>query len=191
MSEFRFIGSRLDEKMAEMGLTDTTLAEKTGISKTTIYYLRKGREGRQITTSAENLQLLADALRTSPEWFVNERAESSPNQKKMSALVADIAGIAEELPLSRQRELRALGAALVKLEQSTDVGALYSDLMDKLMRLTELKGGKTALKELAAHIESLTAGSPSVPVTRRTGRGPTTFDDTKAAKKPTQGGEQS
>lgn len=167
MSDVRFIAARLDEKMKEFGYTDESLAEKVKMSKTAIYYLRKGRGGKSTTTSADNLQKIADALRTSPTYFVDESADAAPNQKKMSALVADIAGIADELSPLRQHELRDIASAIAKIEKSADVDAIYTELMNLIARLTEKKGGQAALEELIRHIESLASGATSPSVTRR------------------------
>jgi transcriptional regulator with XRE-family HTH domain len=170
MTDVKFISARLAEKMKEKELNDATLAKQAGISKTTIYYLRKGRDNRGVTTSAEYLLKIAKALNTAPEYFVDADADASPNQKKMSALVADIASIAEELSPSKQRELRELSTALAKIDRTTKPDDLYVEIMELLTRLTEVKGGQKILKELVDYMNLLAAGSASLSVPRRTKR---------------------
>lgn len=170
MTDVRFISERLAEKMTEQNLNDAAVAKKTGISKTTIYYLRKGRDNRGVTTSAEYLLKIANALNTAPEYFVDADADPSPNQKKMSALVADIASIAEELSPSKQRELRELSHALARIDRSAKPDDLYAEIMELVARLAEVKGGQKTLKELVDYVNALAAGSTSPSVPRRTKR---------------------
>lgn len=187
MSDVRFIASRLAERMTELGYTDESLAEETGIGKTTIYYLKSGRKGKHVSTSAENLTILADTLAVAPEFFTDEDADPSPNQKKMSALVADIANIAEKLSPAKQRQLREIGKALVKLEKSADVEAIYGDLVELIGRLTKIDGGEKALSDLARHLKSLSSGPSSPPVKRRTKRGPRPRANGESTEETTQG----
>lgn len=189
MDDVRFIATRLAEKMKEYKLDDKKLAEKTKISRSTIYYLRNGRDGRNVTTSAQNLAKIAEVLRTSPEYFIDEDADPSPNQKKMSALVADIVGMADELSPVHQRELRELANALVEMEHSATVESIYNDLMDSITRLAELKGGKALLKDLLDYLESISSGTPTPSVARRSRRGRTPKDGSESATKPSQGAE--
>jgi transcriptional regulator with XRE-family HTH domain len=190
MSDVKFIASRLAEKMEEHGYDDTKLAEKTGIGRTTIYYLRKGRNGKNSSTSAENLAIIAEALRTSSDYFIDKDADPSPNQKKISALIADIVGIAEELSPARQRQLRELGNALIKMDKTTDVNAVYSELMDLLGRLTTLKGGDKALGKIAEYLNSLSLFGATPPSMerrpRKRGRGK---PNTESTDEPSQGSE--
>lgn len=184
MSEVRFIASRLEERMKERDVSDGKLAEMTGIGRTTIYYLRKGKRR---STSAEYIAKIADALSTSTQFFIDEDADASPIQKKMSALVADIAGIAEGLSPGKQRQLRELGNALVKMDQATDVDLIYSELMDMIARLTELEGGNKALRDLITHVNSLSSQKSPSAVQPRSRRGSQATRTRKSTNKPAQG----
>lgn len=170
MSEIRFIPARLAEKMNEHGYTDKTLAEKVGIGRTTIVYLLKGRKGKPYNPSAQNLRKIADALHTSTDYFVEQDADPSPNQKKMSALIADIAGVAGEMSLLRQQEFRELGKAILQSQKSADTSTIYSELMDLLAILVERDDGESALKQFMADVEKLRARFASSSVPNKRGR---------------------
>lgn len=185
MSEVRFISARLDALMKQRGFSDYTLADKTGISKTMIYYLRKGQRK---TASVEFIAKLADALGTNTQYFIDENADDLPIQKKMSALVADIASTAEELPPSAQRQLREISKALYTVDETKNLDAIYGELLDLITRLTELQGGEQLLAELLDHIKGLTPGLPSAPVTDTPTRR-TRATKTKPAKKKAQSSE--
>lgn len=185
MSEVRFSSERLAKLMDKHGLSDQDLADKTGIGKTTIYYLRRGRKGKTTSTSAENIDILADALKTSTDYLIEKTEDPSPVKKKISALVADIVGIAEELSPAKQRQLRELGNTLVKMDRTTDVAAVYNELMDLISRLTTMKGGNKAIADLASYINSLSSQPhTTTPAPRR--RRPRKRDS-ESSDEPTQG----
>lgn len=176
MKDVRFISSRLETRMKELGYTDESLAQKIGISKTTIYYLRVGRKGKKglyVSTSAENLAKIAHALSVSTQYLIDESADPSPIQKKMSAMVADIANVAEGLTLAKQRQLREIGKALARMELSTDVDVIYDELMDLVTHLVEIKDGDKALDKFLDYLQPMSSRVSSSSVTGRTRRGKT------------------
>lgn len=185
MSEMSFRADRLNELMKERKLNAGKLAYLTGISRTMIFYLQKGE---RTSTSGEYLAKLADALSTSTQYLIEETDDPSPIQKRMSALVADIAGVAEELSPAKQRQLRALGKALLEIEKSADVDTIYSELMDHITRLAELDGGKSALSDLISHLESMAPRPSSPPVQRRSHR-QNADSDGESVEQPSEGNE--
>jgi DNA-binding Xre family transcriptional regulator len=76
LSEARFNKERLAELMARRALSDAELAEKAGVSRTMIFYLRKGK--RQ-TASAEVVAKIAAALNTTTAYLLGQ-GENPPLQ---------------------------------------------------------------------------------------------------------------
>lgn len=56
---------RLLERMEELNLRQTDVAERTGLERTQIYHYMRGH----YRPNAENLGLLAHALNVTPEWL--------------------------------------------------------------------------------------------------------------------------
>lgn len=183
MVEVNFQAKLFSDLMVYRKLNDGKLAYLSGVSRTMIYYLRKGERTK---ASGEIVAKLADALGTSSQYLMGETDDVSPVQKRMSALVADISGIAEKLPPSRQRQYRALGDALLALEQSANIEIIYSDLMDRITRLAEIDGGEEALDRLLDHLNDLSPRLPSSSMDGRTRSGDRPDED-QAMEEPTQG----
>lgn len=170
MNEAKFIAGRLDQKMKEKNMGNQELGNAVGLSRTMIYYLRTGRKGKYVTTSGENLAKIAGVLKTSIEYFVNEDADPSPNQKKMSALIADIVEVAGELSPAKQRQFKAIGDALAGIDKSADVDMIYGELMDLITRLMEMDGGEKALTDLLNHLQTVAPRTPPASMQRRSRR---------------------
>jgi len=117
MSEAAFSAERFANLMQKRGFTDGKLAYASGVSRTMIYYMRNGQREK---VSGEILAAVAGPLKTSTQYLMNQTDDPSPDQKKMSALAADIVELSDLLPPSRQRELLALGKTLLTVEQAAD-----------------------------------------------------------------------
>lgn len=160
MTEATFRADRFAKLMQKRNLTDGKLAYASGVSRTMIYYMRKGERSK---VSAETIAALAGPLGTSTQYLMGQTDDPSPMQKTMSGMIADIVDIADKLPLSRQRELRELGRSLMEIERSTDIEMIYSELMERITRLAELDGGEDALDRLLTHLSSVADRPSSLP----------------------------
>lgn len=184
MTEATFRADRFAKLMKTKKFTDGKLAYASGVSRTMIFYMRKGERSK---VSAETIAALAGPLGTSTQYLMGQTDDPSPLQKTMSGMVADIVDIADKLPPSKQRELRELGRSLMEIERNTDIEMIYSELMERITRLAEIDGGEEALDRLLTHLNSvsdrptLAPGAPMSGSDRRRSK-----SDSKSVDKPTQ-----
>lgn len=187
MSEVRFIAEQLDKLMTKTGKSDQEVADAVGVARTTLYYWRHGRDGEYVPVPSDKLAKLADYFKVSTHYFLDKSADQSLVQKKMSALVADIADVAESLPPSKQREFREIGRAIIAAEKNKDIDSLYDELMSLIAQMAELDGGNQALKSLVREIETLASRPSTPPVKRSSRQGRTTPTSSESPQKPTEG----
>lgn len=84
------VGERIKELRIKLGLTQSTLAEKVGLS-----YIQIGRyEGKKATPSSDVLQKLAMALNTTTDFLMNgssdEAASAQLNDKELLNLFRSV-----------------------------------------------------------------------------------------------------
>lgn len=132
MAEIRFDKDRLAEAMKRQGFSDYTLAKKTGISRTAIYYLRIGKRTQP---SAETVKRLAEGLGTTVEHFMGIDEPKLTASPKMPVAIQQLADIAGNLSEVRQEELIRIATALQKLEQEQQT--LTTPQVTALMELHE------------------------------------------------------
>jgi len=87
MTEATFRADRFAKLMQKRNLTDGKLAYASGVSRTMIYYMRKGERSK---VSAETIAALAGPLGTSTQYLMGQTDDPSPMQKTMSGMIADI-----------------------------------------------------------------------------------------------------
>lgn len=188
MKEANFNAQRFAELMEKKRFTDGKLAYAANVSRSMIYYMRKGERAK---VSAEIIAAVAGPLGTSEQYLMGLTDDPSPIQRTMSTTAAEIVQLVDRLPPSRQRELEGYAKALIDLENQATVESVYEELMECVTRLAELDGGKKALNDLLHYLESMPgkssgASSPSVPRKRIGGR---RASDGVSASEPTQGSE--
>lgn len=132
MAEIRFDKERLAEAMERQGFSDYTLAKKTGISRTAIYYLKTGKRAQP---SAEIVKRLAEGLGTTVEYLMGVDDLSLTAAPKMSAAIQQLAAIAGNLSEVRQEELIRIATALQALEHEQQI--LTTPMVAALMELSE------------------------------------------------------
>jgi transcriptional regulator with XRE-family HTH domain len=87
------IGERIKEHRTRLGLTQTDLADKVGIS-----YVQIGRyEKRGATPSAEVAQRLADALGTTADYLVSGTTDEAATAQLMDKELLTLFRAAEQL----------------------------------------------------------------------------------------------
>lgn len=183
MDEVVFRADRFDALMKKRGFSNGELAIASKVSRTMIYYMRTGQRSK---VSAKILAAVAGPLKTSLQWLMGETDDSSPIQKTMSAVAANIVDLVDKLPPSKQREFQELGKVLLAVDQSSDIEMIYAELMERITRLAELDGGEEALqrleKELRSALGKPPASGPSVTRRRRRSKG-----DGESVNEPAQG----
>lgn len=187
MTEVKFNAKKFADLMKKKGFTDGQLAYKSGVSRSMIFYMRKGEREK---VSGEIVAKLAGHLGTSIQYLMDETDDPSPNQKKMSALSADIVTILDELPLSKQKEFERIARALRDAEEKATVETIYDELIERITRLTELEGGEDALNRLVDHLNSASergSGSPGPSVPRRKRKGSSKDKSGSVEDVPTEG----
>lgn len=115
MEELRFDAVRLQDLMKRRGVSDYQLAHATGISRTMIYYLRKGERK---SASAELITKLANALETTVDYLLGEDVNGSGRVTvTVPEGVRRLTEIANRLSEIRQEELVRIAAALEQIER--------------------------------------------------------------------------
>lgn len=185
MAEAKFRADRFAELMEKRGFTDGKLAYLSGVSRTMIFYMKKGEREK---VSVEILTPLARELGTSVQYLSDQTDDPSPTQKTMSTIAADIVNVIEELPPSKQREFQKIAESLLDIERKSTVETIYSELMERITRLAEIEGGEEALERLIDHLSSASGRSsggsgPSVPRRSRRRR---MKDEGESTDEPTQ-----
>lgn len=184
MAKFR--ADRFAKLMKEKGFTDGKLAYASGVSRSMIYYMRTGQRE---TPSGEKVAAVAEPLKTSPQYLMDETDDSSPVQKTMSAIAADIVDMIDRLPPSQQRIYQELGKALLRIEERMDVEAIYDELIERITRLAELDGGERVLDRLIDRLNSVSDRSvdPPPPSVPRDGGRVRAKGESDSAQEPSQG----
>lgn len=73
------LGTRLKQLRKELKLTQQQLADKVGVSKTSVIYWEKDEN----TPKHESLMLLSNALHSSPEWLLTGENKSSSKNTQL------------------------------------------------------------------------------------------------------------
>lgn len=150
MSELRFSKERLAQLMDDRGLGDAQLAKKVGVSRTTIFNLRKGR--RQ-TARAELMARIADALATTVDYLLGEGEDRPP----MPEAISRLSEVANRLSEIRQEELVRMAEALEKLEREQPTYALPARAMEVLLDVAAKMGIED---EILGDLEALLGSQP-------------------------------
>lgn len=157
LSEKRFDKDRLVALMKARGIGDTELAEAAGVSRTMIFYLKKGR--RQ-SASAEVMTRIADALNTTVDYLLGENGDRQPPMQKLPEPIRQLAEVAGRLSEVRQEELLHIAAALEKLEREQSEHPIPSGSMRVLLELAEQLRERGGNEDLLSLLESLFRNSP-------------------------------
>lgn len=79
-------GERIKQRRKEMGLTADTLAEKLGVSRSTIFRYERGDIDK---IPAESLSVIADALNTTPAYLMGWKENDEHSPSGMSILLSE------------------------------------------------------------------------------------------------------
>lgn len=151
MADASFRADRLNQLMQQRDFTDGKLAYASGVSRSMIFYMRKGERSK---VSAGIVAAIAGTLGTSQQYLMGQTDDPSPTQKTMSAVAANIVDIVNKLPPSKRREYQELGKALLAADEASDVETIYEELMERITRLAEIEGGEAALARLLNHLSA-------------------------------------
>lgn len=170
--EIRFSKDRLAEAMRRQDFNDYSLAAKTGISRTAIYYLRTGKRAQP---SAEIVKRLAEGLGTTVEYLMGFDAPALTARPRLPETIRQLAEIAGGLSEVRQAELVRIAEALRKLEEEQQT--LTTPMVATLMALHE------KLREQGVTEDALDLLETLIPPPRR-------LSHTRNRKRPHEPGEQ-
>lgn len=135
MEELRFDAARLQDLMDRRNVSDYKLGKMTGISRTMIYYLRKGERK---SASAELLAKLANALETTVDYFIG--ADQAANGRVTVTVpegVRRLTEIANRLSEIRQEELVRIAAALEQVEREQAAHWNSVEIVQRLLAFAE------------------------------------------------------
>lgn len=146
MTELRFNRERLASLMQLNEMNDTDVAEKVGVSRQMIFYLRKGKRK---TTTAEVIKKLSDLFGVTVEYLLTDEEGAPTPQPQMPALIRQLSQAAERLPPARQEELLRMAHMLETIEKERS--AAQPDHMVTLLQIEEqltIRGGNEDLLRL-------------------------------------------
>lgn len=114
VEEVRFSSEKLAALLSRRGLSDYKVAEMTGISRTMIFYMRKGQRTK---VSAAILTKIANALEIDISELMTGDNTQLVAASEVPEAVRQLAKIAGKLSGVRQEELVRIAEALEKLER--------------------------------------------------------------------------
>jgi transcriptional regulator with XRE-family HTH domain len=136
MAELRFDAARLQDLMDKRAVSDYQLAKRTGISRTMIYYLRKGERK---SASAEVMTKLANALETTLDYLIG--AEGTHDGRVTVTVpegVRRLTEIANRLSELRQEELVRIAAALEQVEREQAATLDSVEIVRQILAFSEI-----------------------------------------------------
>lgn len=148
MEELRFDANRLQDLMDKRNVSDYKLGKMTGISRTMIYYLRKGERK---SASAELITKLANALETTVDYFIGA---DKPGNGRVTVTVPEgvrrLTEIANRLSEIRQEELVRIAAALEQVEREQTKNLDSAEIVRRILAFAEhyREGNEPDLLEL-------------------------------------------
>lgn len=89
-------GERIKRRRKELGISADTLAERIGVSRSTVFRYENGDIEKMPT---DTLKPIADALHTTPYWLLG--IEDSPEQKEKLSLKTESLLNTQELDFSK------------------------------------------------------------------------------------------
>lgn len=135
MEELRFDAKRLQDLMDRRNVSDYKLGKMTGISRTMIYYLRKGERK---SASAELITKLANALDTTVDYLLGEEVNGSGRVTvTVPEGVRRLTEIANRLSEIRQEELVRIAAALEQVEREQATYWNSVEIVQQLLAFAE------------------------------------------------------
>lgn len=155
MSEMKINSARLKRLMDKRGVSDGDLAEAVGKGRTTIYYLRVGKNK---TTSEATLRLIADYLQTTME-YLTEESEADLDDGRVPVLLPErprrLAEIAVKLSGLRQEELLRIAATFEKMEAEELRQPVSTEMMRDLLKQVADLGPHASVANLIQVLRSI------------------------------------
>jgi transcriptional regulator with XRE-family HTH domain len=129
---------KLKDLMERRGLSDGQLAEKVDMGRTTVYYLRTGK---QEGTSEKNLKAIAGVLETTVDYLTGEGEVPAVSDGRVAMLLPEpvrkLAQIANSLPEDRQEELLRIASVLLDIERERAEQDLTEEGFQELLEIAE------------------------------------------------------
>ena len=109
--------------------TPARLSKESGVSKGMISLLL---QGERPNASAVVVAKMAHAMEVSVDYLMGLTDNFAPNVA-VEQEVAELFSLAQKLSHIKQRELLAIAEAMLKIERSADVEAIYSEMGELLL----------------------------------------------------------
>lgn len=151
MSELAFRHDRLQDLMNKRGWNDGQVAYKAGVSKSMVFYLRKGERADLSATMAGRL---AEIFGTSVEYLVGMTDDPAPVKMQLEAEIEELLRSARHLPRHRQRDLLRMAESFAKENDQ--------DRMDTILDMVKDIGGEEAEDALVDLLRSLRSDNPAL-----------------------------
>lgn len=152
MTDLQFNGDRLADLMKRKKVSDGDVAKSTGLSRTMIYYLRKGKRK---SASAENIAKIAEALETNTNYFLTDSAGDTRVAVMLPEPLRQLAEVAGRLSEVRQGELLRIAAALEELEREQVIYSMPAAVMQELIAFADQIEEEGSDTELLPILETL------------------------------------
>lgn len=157
MGELRFDSNRLAELMKKKRIGDTELARLSGVSRTMIFYLKKGKRN---TASAETVAKIAAALNTTVAYLLGEGEEKQPPMQKLPEPIRQLAEVAGDLSEVRQEELLRIARTLAELDQDKPETPIDGETMRAMIHIADQLRARGGNEDLLPMLEALLRDSP-------------------------------
>lgn len=150
MEEVRFSAEKLSTILKRRGLSDYKMAEMTGISRTMIFYLRKGQRPK---VSAAILTRIANALEVDVEELMT--GDNPQSTTEVPESIRQLAQVAGKLSEVRREELVRIAEALAKMEKEQAQNPLPPASLEVLMGIMEEFRRNGASADTLAAVEAI------------------------------------
>lgn len=158
VKEVRFSAEKLSVLMKRRGLNDYDVAELTGISRTMVFYLRKGQRPKP---AAEMVSRLASGLKIPiGDLMTDDDVMQTSATEEVPEAIRQLAEIAGKLSEVRREELLRIAGALEKLEREQTTHPLPSATMSVLLQIIEKLEANDATEDVLAPLKDFLRNPP-------------------------------
>lgn len=152
-------GERIKQRRKEMGLTADTLAEKLGVSRSTIFRYEKGDIDK---IPAESLSIIAAALNTTPAYLIGWKDDGQQSFHGMSVFPTEVKtnpipkGSYEDLVITEMEKMNSKGKIrLLDTAREMTCNPLYNDNYELEVRAAHTRTDIEVTKDMIKHDDNI------------------------------------
>lgn len=152
-------GERIKQRRKEMGLTADTLAEKLGVSRSTIFRYERGDIDK---IPAESLSVIADVLNTTPAYLMGWKENDEQSPSGMSILLSEEGthtiskNSYEDLVVTEMEKMNSKGKIrLLDTAREMTCNPLYNDDYELEVRAAHTRTDIEVTKDMIRHDDNI------------------------------------